>query len=350
METVVSHESSSGMVETLHSVPTSDSFRAMVGDSERLTSVIKKARLLADVDAAVLLQGETGVGKELFARAIHEQGPYRRAPFVALNCGGLPRELLASELFGYADDGFNGARRSGTIGKIEAANGGTLFLDEIAELPLDLQPFLLRVLEGGEIYPLGSNKARPVSFRLITASNRDLRLEVKAQRLRMDLFYRLSVTTLHIPPLRERKEDLPALVEHFAEMAAQRYGSSPRRFAPEVLEAFAGYSWPGNLRELRNVVDAMILLGGPDPIGLDALPMDLLTPEPVLPQVSAMGTASLGGLREAERETIDSAIRSHGGNLTLVARDLGISRSTLYLKLKKYGLERCLGEARSRPS
>jgi sigma-54 dependent transcriptional regulator, acetoin dehydrogenase operon transcriptional activator AcoR len=191
-------------------------FSRVVGKSARLTQVIDKARRLADVDASVLLQGETGVGKEVFARAIHEHGPHRRAPFVALNCGGLPRELVASELFGYVDGAFTGARRSGMLGKVEAAQGGTLFLDEIAELPLDLQPYLLRVLEGGEVYPLGSNTARTVRFRLIAACNRDLRQEVKAQRFRMDLFYRISVTSLDIPPLRERKEDLAALVAHFA--------------------------------------------------------------------------------------------------------------------------------------
>jgi transcriptional regulator with PAS, ATPase and Fis domain len=332
-----------------------DGFERVVGTSARLTQVVSKARVLAGVNAAVLLHGETGVGKEVFARALHEHGSHPRAPFVALNCGGLSRELLASELFGYVDGAFTGARRAGMIGKVEAANGGTLFLDEIAELPLDLQPFLLRVLEGGEVYPLGSNKPRRVRFRLIAACNRELPVEIKAGRFRMDLFYRISVTSLHIPPLRERKEDLPALVEHFAEGVAERHGTRPKRFSNEVLEAFASYSWPGNLRELRNVVEAMMLLSDDDTVGLSALPLDLLAPVPAplnvpMPETAnanANAHAPLRGLREAEREAIETAIGAHAGNITLVARGLGISRSTLYLKLKKYGLEHSLNNARS---
>jgi transcriptional regulator with PAS, ATPase and Fis domain len=322
-------------------------FSRVVGKSARLTQVIDKARRLADVDASVLLQGETGVGKEVFARAIHEHGPHRRAPFVALNCGGLPRELIASELFGYVDGAFTGARRSGMLGKVEAAHGGTLFLDEIAELPLDVQPYLLRVLEGGEVYPLGSNRARTVRFRLIAACNRDLRAEVKAQRFRMDLFYRISVTSLEIPPLRERKEDLAALVAHFAAGVAERHASELKHFSPEVLDVFERYPWPGNLRELSNVVEAMMLMSGAE-VDLTALPVELLAPTDATVQEPSPEVRSYGGLRDSERDTIDTAIRVHAGNLTIVARDLLISRSTMYLKIKKYGLERTLAGARAR--
>jgi transcriptional regulator with PAS, ATPase and Fis domain len=324
-------------------------FSRVIGKSARLIQVIAKARRLATVDAPVLLYGETGVGKEVFARAIHEHGPCRRAPFVALNCGGLSRELLASELFGYVDGAFTGARRSGMLGKVEAAQGGTLFLDEIAELPLDLQPYLLRVLEGGEVYPLGSTKARMVKFRLIAACNRDLRKEIKAQRFRMDLFYRISVTSLYIPPLRERKEDMSALVTHFAAAVAERHAIAPKPFSPDVLKVFDRYPWPGNLRELRNVVEAMMLMSDAE-VDLAALPPDLLTPAETPGEDSTPAFRSYGGLRDSERETIDTAIRAHSGNLTLVARDLLISRSTLYLKIRKYGLERTLREARSRLS
>jgi DNA-binding NtrC family response regulator len=209
---------------------------------------------------------------------------------------------------------------------------------------------LLRVLEGGEVYPLGSNKPRHVRFRLIAACNRDLRLEVKAQRFRMDLFYRISVTSLHIPPLRERREDLAALVAHFVAAVAKRHDTAPKCFEPAVLEVFRRYSWPGNLRELRNVVEAMILMSEGDRVGLSALPVELLSPVQTQAVLPAAPVPSFGALRDAERETIDTAIRVHAGNLTLVARDLGISRSTLYLKLKKYGLGQTLGEARSRLS
>jgi transcriptional regulator with PAS, ATPase and Fis domain len=350
MDIMLSNPPDIGLPEPLQLAP-HDGFSQVVGKSKALAQVIAKARTLSGVDAALLLHGETGVGKEVFARAIHEHGPRRNAQFVALNCGGLPRELLASELFGYVDGAFTGARRTGMMGKVEAAHGGTLFLDEIAELPLDLQPYLLRVLEGGEVYPLGSNRPRNVRFRLIAACNRDLRAEVKAHRFRMDLFYRVSVTSLHIPPLRERREDLAGLVTHFAAAVAKRHAAAPKYFAPEVLDVFKHYSWPGNLRELRNVVEAMILMSDADSVGLADLPVDLLAPVQAQAQAEANTTvASFGALRDAERETIDTAIRTHAGNLTLVARDLGISRSTLYLKLKKYGLEQTLGKARSRLS
>jgi transcriptional regulator with PAS, ATPase and Fis domain len=323
-----------------------DRFDMIVGTGAGLCHAVEKARVLAEVDSPLLLQGETGVGKEVFARAIHEGGCRRHGPFVALNCGGLPRDLLASELFGYVDGAFTGARRSGMIGKVEAAHGGTLFLDEIGEMPLDLQPYLLRVLEGGEVYPLGSNKPRTVQFRLITASNRDLRNEVAAARFRMDLFYRISVTSLRIPALRERMGDIPTLVEYFGRGVAGRHGVRQKRFLPEVLAAFARYPWPGNLRELLNVVEAMALLSEGDEIGLAALPADL--GGAALPAHSDSGTAGRNGvgLKRVEREAIGAAIRVHRGNLTHVARELQISKSTLYLKMKKYSLEPMLDAVR----
>src|SRR6267142_5116739 len=195
---------------------TSTTLGPITGRSAALRQALEKAKHLADLDVPVLLQGETGVGKEMFARAIHEGRPRTTGPFVALNCGGLPRDTLASELFGYVDGAFTGAKRSGMIGKIEAARGGTLFLDEIGEMPLELQPYLLRVLEGGELYPLGASQPRNVQFKLIAATNRDLRAEVAAGRFRQDLFYRVSVTTLRIPALRERTEDIAELVEYFS--------------------------------------------------------------------------------------------------------------------------------------
>jgi transcriptional regulator of acetoin/glycerol metabolism len=181
----------------------------IIGSSEALRKAVEKARQLADLDVPVLLQGETGVGKEMFARTIHEGGPRKNGSFVALNCGGLPRDILASELFGYVEGAFTGARRSGMVGKIEAADGGTLFLDEIAEMPLEVQPVFLRVLEGGELYRLGDSKPRTVAFRLVAATNKDLRAEVAGGRFRQDLFYRVSVTALLVPSLRERREDIP---------------------------------------------------------------------------------------------------------------------------------------------
>jgi transcriptional regulator with PAS, ATPase and Fis domain len=321
-----------------------DGFGRIVGDCARFGEVVERARRLTHVDAPVLLQGETGVGKEVFARAIHESGRHRDAPFVALNCGGLPRDLLASELFGYVDGAFTGARRSGMVGKIEAAHGGTLFLDEIAEMPLDLQPYLLRVLEGGEIYPLGSSRPRLVSFRLIAACNRDLRAEVGAGRFREDLYYRLSATSLHIPALRERKEDLPLLVTHFSGQVAAREGIAVKRFRSEVLLTFSRYSWPGNLRELRNVVEIMTLLADGDVVDLAALPPEFPPPAPV---ADPRGPATVSnGLQGVECDIIGSTLRSHQGNMARAAKDLGISRSTLYLKVRRYNLDSFVSEIR----
>ncbi len=321
-----------------------DPFERIIGTSASVRRVVDRARLLAAVDVPVLLQGETGVGKEVFARAIHDAGPDPRRAFVAINCGSLSRELLASELFGYVDGAFTGARRGGMIGKIEAANGGTLFLDEIGEMPLELQPYLLRLLESGEIYPLGATKPRAVRFRLLTATNRDLRAEVAAGRFRMDLFYRVAVTSLEIPPLRRRKEDIPALVSQMSDDLAERRGVRPKRFAPEVLIALACHTWPGNIRELRNVIEAMLLLSAGDVVDASALPTEL--GEPVDAQSDADDDPSSVGLDAVERTAVGVAIRVHAGNLTRAAKELRISKSTLYAKIEKYGLDTILDDVR----
>jgi transcriptional regulator with PAS, ATPase and Fis domain len=319
-------------------------FAGLIGARGGLREAVRQARILTKNDAPVLLQGETGVGKEVFARAIHDAMLPAHGAFVAVNCGGLSRDLLASELFGYVDGAVTGARRSGMIGKVEAAHGGTLFLDEIGEMPLDLQPYLLRVLDGGEVYPLGSNQPRTVRFRLIAACNRDLRAEVNAARFRMDLYYRVSVTTLRIPPLRDRAEDLSALVEQFARDIAEHSHVPVKRFTAEVLVAFGCYPWPGNLRELRNVVSAMALLTESDVVGVDALPPELRPLEHR--DATVIATRPDTGLKRVEFDAIDVAIRTHRGNLTRVARSLNISKSTLYLKVKKYALEPVVDEVR----
>jgi sigma-54 dependent transcriptional regulator, acetoin dehydrogenase operon transcriptional activator AcoR len=296
----------------------------------------------------VLLQGETGVGKEMFARAIHESRLRTTGPFVALNCGGLPRDILASELFGYVDGAFTGAKRSGMIGKIEAARDGTLFLDEIGEMPLDLQPYLLRVLEGGELYPLGASQPRNVQFKLVAATNKDLRAEVAAGRFRQDLFYRVSVTTLRIPALRERKEDIAELVEHFNREVSHRHGVSVKRFEAEVIDAFERYTWPGNVREMRHVVEGMVMLTNDDTVTAAALPEEIalsVAAAGCTPHVSA-DSAAVPDLDAVERDAISTAIGRRHGNLTMVAKELRISKSTLYLKIDKYGLTTTLRQAR----
>ena len=319
----------------------------IIGHSAPFRQALERAVMLAERDVPVLLQGETGVGKEVFARAIHVGGPRQHGPFVALNCGGLPRDLLSSELFGYVEGAFSGARRTGRIGRIEAAHGGTLFLDEIGEMPLDLQPSLLRVLEDGEVYPLGENRPRTVAFRLVVACNRDLRAEVAAGRFRMDLFYRVSVTSLVIPALRERQEDIPALVEHFSRDVARRHGMSVPRFEPEVLRAFETYAWPGNVRELRNVVEGLVLMAAGERVTVADLPAEFAAAIVVgTPTHGAPGPVTVTGLEAVERDAIRAAILTYHGNLTEVARALHIAKSTLYLKIERYALDHVLRSVR----
>ncbi len=318
-----------------------DAFARIVGRDPALVEAVERARRLARANVPVLLLGETGVGKEVFARGIHDCGADPKAPFVALNCGGLSRELLASELFGYAEGAFTGARRGGMMGKLEAANGGTLFLDELGEMPLDLQPHLLRVLEGGEIYRIGENTPRQVRFRLIAATNRDLRAEVAEGRFRMDLFYRVAVTSVRIPALRDRRGDVELLARSLLDQLAEEHGRVAPVLTPPVLARLVGHAWPGNVRELRNVLEGMLLTAA-DGAVLDetCLPPELTAALELPPQAAFAAEESDGRRLElAERGAIVEAIETCGGNMTAVARNLGIAKSTLYLKLKKFGLD-----------
>lgn len=323
----------------------SDAFDRLVCDaSGPMTEVIRRARQLAGAKTAVLLQGETGVGKEEFARGLHGD---RTGAYVALNCGGLARELLAGELFGHAEGAFTGARKGGMAGKIEAADGGTLFLDEIGEMPLDMQPMLLRVLEQGEVYRLGETKPRKVQFRLIAATHRDLRDEVSAGRFRMDLFYRIAVTTLRIPPLRERPGDILLLTRHFLRRFRQERGEIDEPLAPVVAECLSAYRWPGNIRELRNVIEAAVLMSNGESLAPELLPPELQSGRPASvaagesvvssPLDSARGAATLD---QVECDAIRRAIVAEQGNLTRAAKRLAIAKSTLYLKMQAFGLNR----------
>lgn len=321
---------------------TTDAFARLSGSAPAYLEALRRASLLAKSPAPVLLLGETGVGKDAFAQALHESGPQAQGPFVAVNCGGFSRELLTSELFGYAEGAFTGARRGGMKGKIEAADGGTLFLDEIGEMPLDLQPHLLRVLESGEVYRLGENTPRKVKLRLISATNRDLKSDSAEGRFRMDLFYRIAVTSLRLPALRERLTDLPGLSEHLLTQIAKRYEIAVPVIEPGLYDRFADHDWPGNIRELRNVLEGMVLESGGAALGVEHLPMDWS----VMTRDGASDPEGLTPLQQAERAAIVAAIERHRGNLTSVARDLGIAKSTLYLRLDKLGLKDALERMR----
>lgn len=325
-------------------------FERVVGESPALLQAVGRAQQLAKSRVPVLLLGETGVGKDVFARCIHESGATRDAPFVALNCGGFSRELLTSELFGYTEGSFTGARRGGMIGKIEAADGGTLFLDEIGEMPIDLQPHFLRVLEEGEVYRLGENNPRKVNFRLIAATNRDLRKEIQAGRFRMDLFYRVAVTSINIPSLRERAADIPLLGDYYLRRLSLQHGLEPRVLSPGAIELLRQYGWPGNIREFRNVMESMLLTARGHVLTEADLPADLVTTlagdSPAALDVQG-DERDLTCLENAERDAILRAIKGCRGNMTAVARELGIAKSTVYVKLKRFGLESYVDDLRN---
>jgi sigma-54 dependent transcriptional regulator, acetoin dehydrogenase operon transcriptional activator AcoR len=325
-----------------------DAFDAVVGRSAAVKEAVARARMLAPARAPVLLLGETGVGKELFARGLHAGGNDGSGPFVALNCAGLSRDLLASELFGYGDGAFTGARRGGAAGKIEAAHGGTLFLDEIGEMPIELQGHLLRALEQGEIYRVGDNRPRKVQFRLVSATNRELRDEVAAGRFRMDLYYRVAVTSLRIPPLRDRPEDIELLAEHYLRLFADERRAGPRSLTPDACAALRAHRWPGNVRELRNVMESVGLVTLEDVVAWVDLP-DEIRAAPAAPppdREDGRRAASGGNLRAAEAEAIRAAMRGEGGNLAGAARRLGIAKSTLYAKIRAFGLSEDLAFVR----
>lgn len=326
------------------------SFDKLVGESAALLQTVGRARQLAKSRVPVLLLGETGVGKDVFARCIHESGATKDGPFVALNCGGFSRELLTSELFGYTEGSFTGARRGGMVGKIEAADGGTLFLDEIGEMPIDLQPHFLRVLEEGEVYRIGENKPRKVNFRLVAATNRDLRKEIQAGTFRMDLFYRVAVTSINIPSLRERAGDIPLLGEHYLKALAPQHGLGPRMLSAGAVALLQQYAWPGNIREFRNVIESMLLTSQASVLTEADVPIDVRAASRAAAHSeldAPDNPRDLNGLESAEREAILRAIKGSRGNMTAVARELGIAKSTVYAKLKRFDLEAYVDDLRN---
>ena len=334
-----------GAAAASESDPLRSDFAAMVGASPAMAGLVLRAKMLAERRVPVLIEGETGTGKELLARAIHGE-PDPKRPFITFNCGAVSKELVAGELFGHVRGAFTGATSEGRPGRFELAHQGTLCLDEIGEMPLDLQPVLLRALEEGVVYRLGDTTPRHVDVRLVAITNRTLRDEVAAGRFRRDLFYRISVTSLVVPPLREREGDVALLVEHFNQRLAARHGVPPRRFTADALAALAGLPWPGNVRELRNVVESLLLTTPGIDVRREDLPPELwpAAPAPPLPAISTSGATLLPGaapmsLEEAEQDTIRRALRDVDGNLAAAARRLKISRSTLYRKLGQLGTE-----------
>jgi sigma-54 dependent transcriptional regulator, acetoin dehydrogenase operon transcriptional activator AcoR len=320
--------------------PLRSHFGNLFGHSRVLRAAINRARLLSGRRVSVLIQGETGVGKELFARAIHGD-EQRSGPFVAFNCGATSKELMGSDLFGHVRGAFTGATHEGRPGLFELAHGGTLCLDEIGELPLPLQPVLLRCLEEGVVSRLGEARLRRVDVRLLTMTNRDLLKDVEAGRFRRDLYHRISVTSIHVPALREREADIELLVEHFNHSLAERHGVASRQFGPEVMALLRAYPWPGNVRELRNVVESLLLTSNDMAVSGAELPLEMRAAAGTVEGHDTAAQADLAAtsIEEAERLAIIRAVKSMHGNLAQAARSLGVSRSTLYRKVERYHLE-----------
>ena len=311
-------------------------FDAIIGHAPALEAAKHLARQVAPTDATVLLGGPTGAGKELFAQAIHGASGRRNKAFVAVNCSAFSRELLESELFGYKKGAFTGAQAD-KKGLIEEANGGTLFLDEIGELELSLQAKLLRVLESQEFLKIGDTKPTRVNVRLVAATNRNLKQEADAGRFRPDLYYRLSVFEVQVPPLSARRTDVPALVAFYSRQLAAKLTRQPLVLTAEALRALQAYAWPGNVRELRNVLErAAILTPTGQPLDLDGLPLEvqLAASAPVGPATDDDERS----LRRVEEQHIRRILLEAGGNKTEAARVLGIGLTTLYRKVQEYGL------------
>ncbi len=309
--------------------------RPIVASSSAMIEVLEVMERAAAFKATVLLTGESGTGKEVLARAIHAQSPRRDEAFVAVNCAAIPEALLESELFGHAKGAFTGADRA-RQGLFVAADSGTLFLDEIGELPTALQVKLLRVLQEEEVRPVGEAKPRKVDARVIAATARDLEAEVASGRFREDLFYRLNVVRLEVPPLRERPKDIPLLVDHFLAHFRDTLGKPIRMIADDALERLVGYRWPGNVRELENVMERAAILADGDRITLRELPENVVSPEPG--EVGAGDLCLRRARRALEAEMIRRALRATGGNRTHAARLLEISHRALLYKLKEYAI------------
>ncbi|MGZ5494693.1 MAG: sigma-54-dependent transcriptional regulator, partial [Thermoanaerobaculia bacterium] len=307
-----------------------------LGASKPWMDALHVAEMVADTDSTVLLQGESGTGKEVVARYIHDHSGRAAKPFLSINCGALPENLLESELFGHVKGSFTGASRD-KEGLFFAAGEGTFFLDEIGETTPAIQVKLLRVLQQREVIPVGATEAKPVNARVIAATNRDLEQQIKLGHFRSDLFYRLNVVSITLPPLRERPGDIPLLAEAFLRRAAEARGEEPRSLQPEALKAMQAYDWPGNVRELENALERAAILAKGNPIPLSALP-EKVTDRKREPLVSG-GAQPNPTLDTIERAYILWVLENEGGNKPRTAEILGIDPSTLHRKLSRYDLE-----------
>lgn len=319
-------------LEELNGSRQANAFKSLIGNSPTFIRVIEDAQRAAQTSSNVLIEGKSGTGKELMAQAIHQESK-RSGTFLAINCGSIPKELLHSELFGYEEGAFTGAKKGGNPGKFELANGGTLFLDEIGEMPLDMQVSLLRFLEDKTVTRMGGQKSRSVDVRIVAATNRNLFEEVQKGSFREDLYYRINVVYLKMPSLGERKEDIPLLAEHLLQRLAAKNKSKKTELSQEVMNRLCAHDWPGNVRELQNVLESSTILAGSNTVTMSCLPEYLRDP-------GQHRNNQTGNLKEAEKALILDTLSKYNDNISRAAQELGITRTTLYNKIDQLGIKR----------
>lgn len=328
-------------IHKLAKTQTSHTFDTIVGVSNQFRHTVEVAQQIAPNDSNVLLLGESGTGKDVFAQAIHNQSPRRNGPFIPINCAAIQKDLIMSELFGYEEGSFTGAKKGGNIGKFECADGGTLFLDEIGEMPLELQPTLLRAVEHRMIIRVGGKSFIPVNVRIIAATNSNLHDSMLAGKFRQDLYYRLNIFSIHLLPLRERKEDIPSLVTHFLSKLSFKYGKVVSAVTDETMALLLDYDWPGNIRELQNCIERCVALTNASVITPELLLPWILdhSSRPMTPaQPGPVGPGRATGNNEGE--TLRALLARHHWNITAVAKSMGITRATVYRKIKLHQLEK----------
>jgi len=326
-------------VEKLSSGHAIYTFDKIIGKSENFISIVKYAKKISDSTSTILITGESGTGKEIFAQAIHNGSGRRDRVFVAVNCGAIPPNLIEAELFGYEEGAFTGAKKGGNAGKFEMAHGGTIFLDEIGEMSLETQVRLLRVIEESVVSRVGSSKQIPVDVRIIAATNKNLKEEVKNGNFRKDLFYRLNVLPICLPSLRERKDDIPLLVDYYMNRISKKLNKKKFQINKILMSKFLEYEWPGNVRELQNVIEFIV--------NTEKIPEDILK----IYKVQGMAEKNIikspekfenMKLEDVEKSHIIKVLRSFSGNISLAAKVMGIGRNTLYRKISKYHIQ-CSG-------
>lgn len=313
-------------------------FSSIIGNNIRLMKAINLAKVASVSSCKILIQGESGTGKEIIAQAIHNNSNRKSKPFIAINCAAIPRDLVESELFGYEGGAFTGARKEGRPGKFELAEGGTLFLDEIESMPLEAQPKLLRILESNQLMRVGGNKIIPTNVRIISSSNKDLLLAAKEGNFREDLYYRLNTVTVDIPPLRDRKNDIPILVKYICGKIGRKLNKNNIEIDEKALKFLCDYNWPGNIRELENVIESAILLSKNSKITIEAIPENIKRFKSN--KLYIKDDKGVNSLIDIEKDAIFKVLKEVKGNISKASRALGIDRSTLYRKIKKFKISK----------